>query len=573
MVVSAQHSDFYRDAVWPRAYDPQYDWIDSPYVKLDFSSGQLVVRSDSTGIPLFQTGAAVSDSTGKLLFYSNGLSIAKADGSIVLNGDSLCDNPDHYEEVVVGLNLNQGAVLLPQGNDGQKYRMFHVETFPKITYPYDFVYYLYSSLIVYDNDMDDWVVIEKSDHIIIDTLDWGLLSACRHANGRDWWVIAPKMKSGIIYTVLLIENGQMVIDTVQIPFVDWGNGQSSFTPDGNSYLRLQIGNEYWLTKIHRYNFDRASGQFSYLETYLFPYEYAFYASVSPNSRYYYVSTADKLYQYDLWAEDFLASEILVAVYDGFISPWFATIFGQMQIAPDGRIYMGTGNGTDKLHVIDRPDEQGLACNVLQHSISIPSYSGCLPYFPNFRLGPIDGSPADTLGIDNIPVAGWRNDTLHSLNVVFTDNSYYNVTTWHWSFGDGQTDTVEHPLHQYSAPGIYWVCQVVSNENAADTLCKWVQVGMGSDTIVYNTVGEYGLQVGLRVYPNPTSDFIFVQGDQAIEAGHTFVLTDALGREWAQAPLAALISSIDLRGLPSGVYFYRIVAPNGLVRQAGKVVKM
>jgi len=86
------------------------------------------------------------------------------------------------------------------------------------------------------------------------------------------------------------------------------------------------------------------------------------------------------------------------------------------------------------------------------------------------------------------------------------------------------------------------------------------------------VGEYGLQVGLRVYPNPTSDFIFVQGEQAIEAGHTFVLTDALGREWAQAPLAAMISSIDLRGLPSGVYFYRIVAPSGLVRQAGKVMK-
>ncbi|MBK8297084.1 MAG: PKD domain-containing protein [Saprospiraceae bacterium] len=97
--------------------------------------------------------------------------------------------------------------------------------------------------------------------------------------------------------------------------------------------------------------------------------------------------------------------------------------------------------------------------------------------PNYRLGPLDGSTCDTLGIDNIPWAWWRHDqdTSDYLNFEFTDLSAYEVTDWEWNFGDGMVSTLQNPLHRYSQKGVYDVCLIAKNKNGADTLCKTLNV--------------------------------------------------------------------------------------------------
>jgi hypothetical protein len=94
----------------------------------------------------------------------------------------------------------------------------------------------------------------------------------------------------------------------------------------------------------------------------------------------------------------------VAEYDGFyqnIGLNFGTTFIWMQLAPDNKIYICAGP-PQYLHTIDNPDEPGLSCNVNQHSFKMPTFNAySMPNFPNYRLGPIDGSPCDTLGIDNL----------------------------------------------------------------------------------------------------------------------------------------------------------------------------
>ncbi len=105
-----------------------------------------------------------------------------------------------------------------------------------------------------------------------------------------------------------------------------------------------------------------------------------------------------MYQYDTWETDIAASKDTVAWYDGFYDkhPIFATYFSNHQLAPDGKIYLSTGNSTRYYHVIDKPDEKGAACNVLQHSVRLKSFAGGVPYYPNYRLGTLAGSPCDTL---------------------------------------------------------------------------------------------------------------------------------------------------------------------------------
>ncbi|MCK6691608.1 MAG: hypothetical protein L6Q97_05840, partial [Thermoanaerobaculia bacterium] len=119
---------------------------------------------------------------------------------------------------------------------------------------------------------------------------------------------------------------------------------------------------------------------------------------SPNSRYLYVARMLQVLQYDLQAPDILASETVVAEYDGFLDEnGVPTRFYGLQLAPDNKIYGNIpGFNSRYLHVIDQPNLPGPACNVIQHAIYLPAHNfGTLPNLPFFRLGPAE-IPCDSL---------------------------------------------------------------------------------------------------------------------------------------------------------------------------------
>ena len=49
---------------------------------------------------------------------------------------------------------------------------------------------------------------------------------------------------------------------------------------------------------------------------------------------------------------------------------------------------------------------------------------------------------------------------------FTDSSYtfgaYKINSWHWDFGDGDTDIIKNPTHTYAAAGVYIVTLIVNS---------------------------------------------------------------------------------------------------------------
>src|SRR5690606_16753716 len=91
-------------------------------------------------------------------------------------------------------------------------------------------------------------------------------------------------------------------------------------------------------------------------------------------------------QFDLEADDIGASKILVAEYDGYISV-FPTTFHNQMLGPDCRIYINSPNGVDVLHVIMYPDRPGLACEVVQHGVQLPTpHLISLPKVPHYRTG-------------------------------------------------------------------------------------------------------------------------------------------------------------------------------------------
>jgi formylglycine-generating enzyme required for sulfatase activity len=56
-----------------------------------------------------------------------------------------------------------------------------------------------------------------------------------------------------------------------------------------------------------------------------------------------------------------------------------------------------------------------------------------------------------------------------LTVAFTETVGSAATAWLWGFGDGVTDTVQHPTHVYTTAGRYTVTLAVSGTGGVDTL--------------------------------------------------------------------------------------------------------
>lgn len=221
-----------------------------------------------------------------------------------------------------------------------------------------------------------------------------------------------------------------------------------------------------------------------------------------------------------------------------------------------------------MHIIEFPNRSGTDCHLRQRAIQLPgTCSVASPYYPNYRLGPIDNSSCDTLGINNLPQALFRydlEDTLSPLQVTFTDVSSYLPTSWHWDFGDGTMSQDTNPVHAFTAPGNYTVCLIVSNAYAADTFCRQVMVGTSG-------IHELPALPHSTIMPNPFFDEISIQLPALVGVQPRFVLYDLYGRKVASRSLKDFETRLSLPGLPSGIYFWQLLW-NGIQTQSGRLVK-
>ncbi|UUX91880.1 PKD domain-containing protein [Methanoplanus endosymbiosus] len=58
-----------------------------------------------------------------------------------------------------------------------------------------------------------------------------------------------------------------------------------------------------------------------------------------------------------------------------------------------------------------------------------------------------------------------------MTVKFSDLSTGNPVSWSWSFGDGETSTLQNPEHNYTSPGNYTVSLTVTDNAGSDTETK------------------------------------------------------------------------------------------------------
>jgi hypothetical protein len=366
-------------------------------MNFNFSSGSLVIDTVIRGMNINCTNGEICDRNGNLLFYTNGIYVANAQDDTMLNGSGL--NPGSFttSKEDYGLTLPQGNLIIPFPDDTTKYYLFHeTSDDPQQTWS---TFYLYYSVI--DMTLDNGLggVVQKNTVLLNDTLVGGRLTACRHANGRDWWVVAPQWMTGNMIKFLITPSG------IQGPFIqdlqtfrDIYFGQAVFSVQGDKFAYYEPYGD-----LDLFDFDRCTGDFSNrIHIDINDSAAGGGAAFSPSGRFLYVSSMYYTYQFDVWAADIAQSQTTVAVWDTFYSPWppFATVFYLAQLAPDNKIYVNCPNSTQAMHVINYPDSAGLACDFCQNCIALPAYNSLtIPNHPNYFLGQQAGSLCDSLHID------------------------------------------------------------------------------------------------------------------------------------------------------------------------------
>lgn len=368
-------------------------------MRLNIDSTNVTLITEVRKMPVQDTQGNVSDENGNFLMSSNGIWIANSLGDTMPNGSELNPNLTTSTMKPYGLAVLNGNIILPMPDDSNKYVLFH-QTFGDFTnYSIEIFYTVIDKTL--DGGKGD--VISKNNIALSGAFGYGL-TACKHGNGRDWWIVALNNTANIIHKFLLSPNNVQYVGSqnLNVPlYGDW-TGQPVFSPDGTKFAyRHGFGNSTnWNQYMRLFHFDRCDATFTldsiinYSDSLV-----GFGTAFSANSRFLYCSSYNHLYQMDTDSLTALGSLQLVATKDTFASPSppFYTNFYSMYLAANSKIYITSTSSVVDLHFIDDPDTAGLACDVHLHDLHLPKFNArSIPNHPNYYLGTKIGSPCDSL---------------------------------------------------------------------------------------------------------------------------------------------------------------------------------
>ena len=392
-------------------------WAFGDSAAIDFKNLSNPVSSFST---LRARGSCVSicDSVGDLLFYASTPKTPPYPYNTVTGKAGYVTSKNHQTmqngDTIVGAAWYQEMVIVPDPASSMQYYLFSAGELAPI-------YGLFYSKIdmSYNNGLGK--VIQKNVQINNDSIADGI-TAVKHGNGRDWWVIVRNWK-GQQYTndilVFLVDpNGvtAMPKQNIGTPYMMDGFVRLKFNSNGSRIYSVSSKGI-----IERYDFDRCTGLFSNASNFTTANsnnKFYWGFEVSPNESKLYVSSiyqtanydTSYLIQFDLNATNFAASADTLHTFSNLEWP------GLLQKGPDNKIYLTTqwvGYDTclfwlycnetintvnSNLSVINYPDSTSLACDFQPYSFYLgghKAYSG-LPNNPNYELGKWAGSPCDTL---------------------------------------------------------------------------------------------------------------------------------------------------------------------------------
>src|ERR1035437_2222581 len=293
-----------------------WNWYFGQNAALNFSTGSPVAIAGSA-ISTYEGSASISDGAGNLLFYTDGSTVWNINNTAMPNGFGLLGNSSSTQSAVI--------VEMP-GSDS----LYYIFTADQGGYAGANVGVKYSLVNMSLNAGLGDITLKN---IPVDSPSCEKITAVRHCNGMDAWIIIHGFESDTFKAYLLTNAGLSntpVISTVGIVYDN-------------------------IDTVEVFDFDNSTGLITNPITLPYSTGAGIYGvSFSPDNLKLYVSEwggNDDLYQYDLTSNNqttILASQYLVSS---------GVSYGDVQIGPDGKLYVCV-IGASALSVINFPNVLG-----------------------------------------------------------------------------------------------------------------------------------------------------------------------------------------------------------------------
>lgn len=397
-------------------------WYFGTKAGIDFSVDPPVALTDGV-INTSEGCSTISDSAGKLLFYTDGTTVWNKLHAVMKNGSGLKGHP----------SSTHSSVVVQQPNS----MLYYIFTTSVWGAAGSFCY----SIVDLNGDNKLGEITVKNVKLFDGSTE--KIASVLHKNNKDIWVISTKFNTDFLYLYKVTEEGLSATTTIynmQAGISSPGIGQIKFSSDGS----LMAFADYQRV-VYLFDFDNGTGAFSNKRRITgldFP---PYGLEISPSAKYLYISNwGNRLYQCPVSTSDYNYATNCTRL--GSI-PY--QTYAQIQAAPDGKIYVATNN-TNSLGVIEAPDSPGLSCSFLNSSINLQSgiCNVGLPtyiqsYFfnkpkitvDNFCFGDstqieviFNSSPdSSRIAFGDGTVSGKYADTAYNLKHVYTDTGTYEIT--------------------------------------------------------------------------------------------------------------------------------------------------
>ena len=414
---------------------------------LDFSSGAPVYNTASSQF-VSEGCSSISDSAGNLLFYTDGITVTNRNHSTMANGTGLMGNSDATQSALI--------VKLPGSST-----FYYIFTVTNEANP-DGVRY---SIVDMSQNGGLGSVVSKNG--LIWTPSSEKLTATRHANGTDVWIITHDWNSDAFRSFLLTPGGILPGFVIS----HCGIVHDGSTWNTNGYLKVSSNGKkiavavcHYINKFEVFDFDNLTGMVSNVISFpSYPATIGAYGvefSRDCTKLYGSMLIPPTIYQFDLCAGS-AADIINSATIIGTDNQWICAL----QLGPDGKIYVAR-DSNDSLGVINNPNAAGISCNYSNNGVYLGSNASGLG-LPSFE--------SSLFGLINYHGQCVNDSTLFFI----TDTN--NVDSVLWNFDDPASglDNISrqfNPLHLFTATGNYNV-QVIrfGNGVAMDTTIFCLQI--------------------------------------------------------------------------------------------------
>ena len=353
--------------------------------------------------PRYHTAGSscISDSLGNLRLICDGFRLWDSLGNTIEGGDTI--TPKALCEYNDGFSLYaQCCIILPMGNDiywvvcsTVSDSVFNLVWPVSYVYAFDLLTYTVVDMKAnngYGKVVKKAVPIEEHGHF-----SRTKMMACRHADGKSWWLLKQGKDTNRIYKYALTPDsvfyyGDQNFGDVYVEAGD-ARGQSNFDHRGSRYATVEMGSK----QVFYADFNRCTGDLSNPRRLTIPIHSkapgvpgpdtsATGVCFSPNDSFLYVVKDYNLYQLDLFDPDTSTAWYHVANMDTTYSQF--QLWGNLSVAPDNKMYIGNWNGfSNALSTVENPNAKGVACQFCPKCLRFPQIGASgPPHMPNYNLG-------------------------------------------------------------------------------------------------------------------------------------------------------------------------------------------